>query len=109
MGPYIQSLVKDPRHYQITVLSALLRYGIGWLDFEIRLKQVLDSRYGLLTQYACTHIGKIPSFDARSPLISGISLCLVLHAGLTFGVNCRSRCSDDRQQVSDLLPWQASL
>jgi Na+-transporting NADH:ubiquinone oxidoreductase subunit NqrB len=69
----------DPRAYQISVLAALLVYGILLLDFEIavdRAAVLLTS--ALLTQYACTRLWKLPAFDARSALISGLSLCLLL-------------------------------
>jgi Na+-transporting NADH:ubiquinone oxidoreductase subunit NqrB len=32
----------------------------------------------LLTQYLCTRLWNLPAFDPRSPLISGLSLCLLL-------------------------------
>ena len=70
---------RDPRHYQIAVLSSLLAYGIGWLDFEIsapRAGLILASV--LLAQYACTRVWKLPAFDPRSALISGLSLCLLM-------------------------------
>jgi Na+-transporting NADH:ubiquinone oxidoreductase subunit NqrB len=69
----------DPRIYQISILSALLVYGMLLLDFEIapqRAALLLTST--LLTQYACTRLWKLPAFDARSALISGLSLCLLL-------------------------------
>ena len=69
----------DPRIYQIGVLGCLLVYGMLWLDFEIapvRAATLLAS--ALLTQYACTRIWNLPAFDARSALISGLSLCLLL-------------------------------
>ncbi|KRT64813.1 MAG: hypothetical protein XU11_C0048G0013 [Candidatus Dadabacteria bacterium CSP1-2] len=69
----------DPRIYQITVLSALLVYGIGWLDFEIsavNASVILLSV--LLTQYICTYVFRLPKYDPRSSLISGLSLCLLL-------------------------------
>ena len=34
----------------------------------------------LLTQYACTRLWRLPAFDPRSALISGLSLCLLLRA-----------------------------
>ena len=69
----------DPRHYQIAVLSALLIYGLGWLEFDIAWPQLLISMgTALLVQYACTEIFGLPSFDPRSALISGLSLCLLL-------------------------------
>jgi hypothetical protein len=69
----------DPRYYQITILSALLGYGIVWLDFEVgpaRAVTILAS--ALLTQYVCTRLWKLPVYDPRSALISGLSLCLLL-------------------------------
>lgn len=70
---------KDPRYYQITVLSCLLCYGVAWLDFDIGWPQIVISLgTALATQYACSHIFRLPSFDPRSALISGLSLCLLL-------------------------------
>jgi Na+-transporting NADH:ubiquinone oxidoreductase subunit NqrB len=73
------SLKRDPRHYQILTLASLLGYGVYFLDFEIapgRAVAILAT--ALLTQYACTRLWKLPAFDARSVLISGLSLCLLL-------------------------------
>ncbi|MBI4364723.1 MAG: RnfABCDGE type electron transport complex subunit D [Candidatus Latescibacteria bacterium] len=69
----------DARCYQIAVLSGLLVYGLGWLRFDItpgRAALILGS--ALLSQYACTRLWKLPEFDPRSALISGLSLCLLL-------------------------------
>jgi Na+-transporting NADH:ubiquinone oxidoreductase subunit NqrB len=72
-------LRRDPRHYQIVVLAALLGYGVFRLDFEIAGVQAIAMlATALLTQYACTLIWRLPSFDPRSALISGLSLCLLL-------------------------------
>ena len=72
-------LQNDPRYYQIAVLSSLLIYGVGWLEFDIGWSQIVVSLgIALLTQYACSEIFRLPSFDPRSPLISGLSLCLLL-------------------------------
>ena len=71
----------DPRHYQIVVLSSLLIYGVGWLEFDIAWPQLAVSlATALLVQYACTQIFSLPSFDPRSPVISGLSLCLLLRS-----------------------------
>jgi len=73
------SLPRDPRYYQIAVLSALLIYGMGWLGFDVDWPQVtLLLGTVLLTQYACSKAAGLPTFDPRSPLISGLSLCLLL-------------------------------
>jgi enediyne biosynthesis protein E5 len=70
---------KDPRLYQTTVLSSLLIYGVGWLDFEVQATQAgLILSTALMAQYVCTRIWKLPTYDPRSALISGLSLCLLL-------------------------------
>ncbi len=72
-------ITRDPRHYQIATLASLLGYGILGLDFEIgaaRAVAILST--ALLTQYVCTKVWHVPSFDPRSALISGLSLCLLL-------------------------------
>src|SRR5262245_65746165 len=72
-------LRNDPRYYQIAVLSSLLIYGGGWLGFDIEWPQIVVSLgTDLLTQYACTRIFRMPFFDPSSPLISGVSFCLLL-------------------------------
>src|SRR5688500_889053 len=69
----------DPRIYQISVLAGLLVYGLFGLDFEIDWPQMAVSLGGvLLTQWACTRLWKLPRFEVRSALISGLSLCLLL-------------------------------
>jgi len=73
------SLTSDPRHYQIAVLASLLVYGVLALDFEIapsRAAVILAT--ALATQFACTRLWTLPRFDARSALISGLSMCLLL-------------------------------
>ena len=69
----------DPRLYQILVLSSLLVYGVTRLDLEVRpvLAAAMLATV-LLTQYVCTKVWKLPAFDPRSALISGLSLCLLL-------------------------------
>ena len=72
---------RDPRYYQIAVLAALLVYGINWLGFDVGWPQVAILLGTVLaTQYACTKFTRLPKFDPRSPLISGLSLCLLLRA-----------------------------
>ena len=72
-------IARDPRHYQIATLASLLGYGMVALDFEIaagRAVAILST--ALLTQHVCTKLWRLPSFDPRSALISGLSLCLLL-------------------------------
>lgn len=69
----------DPRLYQIACLSGLLLYGLLWLHFEVSPWQItITLGTALLTQYAGTRFFKLPAFDPKSPLISALSLCLLL-------------------------------
>jgi Na+-transporting NADH:ubiquinone oxidoreductase subunit NqrB len=69
----------DPRLYQIAVLASLLVYGVTRLDLEISpARALLLLGTALLTQYACTRWRRLPAFDPKSALISGLSLCLLL-------------------------------
>ena len=71
--------LRDPRLYQIGVLGSLLVYGVTRLDLEIRpLTAALLLGTVLATQYLCTRLWRLPAFDSRSALISGLSLCLLL-------------------------------
>ena len=70
---------RDPRDYQISVLSGLLVYGLLALDFDVGIVQVAVTLGSvLLIQYACTRLWRLPRFDPKSALISGLSLCLLL-------------------------------
>jgi Na+-transporting NADH:ubiquinone oxidoreductase subunit NqrB len=76
----------DPRLYQIGTLASLLVYGMGWLDFDVTPSRVaLILSTVLITQWVGDRIGSRrhrtrPPFaaSARSALISGLSLCLLL-------------------------------
>ncbi len=69
----------DPRLYQIAVLASLLVYGVLGLDFDLRLRSaVAVLTTTLATQWVCTRLWRLPHFDPRSPLISALSLCLLL-------------------------------
>src|SRR5688572_26636144 len=79
----------DPRLYQIGVLSALLVYGMAWLDFEVTAgRAALLLGTVLATQALCDRLDVRlrPSGSGESPrpanfksaLISGLSLCLLL-------------------------------
>ena len=74
-----RALRTDPRVYQIAVLSGLLVYGVTRLDFEIAPGRALAILVAaLLTQLICTRLAGLPTFEPRSALISGLSLCLLL-------------------------------
>jgi enediyne biosynthesis protein E5 len=74
-----RSWLQDPRLYQILLLASLLVYGVTRLDFEIGAgRALLLLGTALLTQLACTRLWRLPAFDPKSALISGLSLCLLL-------------------------------
>jgi len=69
----------DPRLYQITTLTLLLLYGILFLHFEINLLQIIVIiTTALIVQFTWIKILMPTVFDWRSPLISSLSLCLLL-------------------------------
>lgn len=70
---------RDPRYYQIAVLACLLVYGVGWLSFDIAPREVAILLGSVLvTQLFCNKFIAASTFDSRSALISGLSLCLLL-------------------------------
>jgi enediyne biosynthesis protein E5 len=69
----------DPRWYQIAVLAGLLGWGLFHLRFDLDAPQVIVTLGAVLAaQLACSRIARLPKFDAKSALISGLSLCLLL-------------------------------
>jgi len=73
--------MNDPRLYQIGTLASLLVYGMGWLGFDITPgRVVLLLATVLTTQWVGDRLVGGPPFRfaARSALISGLSLCLLL-------------------------------
>jgi Na+-transporting NADH:ubiquinone oxidoreductase subunit NqrB len=74
-------ILKDARHYQIAALATLLVYNIGWLDFGARpLNSACAIGGALATQVVWSRLFGLPSIDLRSPLITGLSLSLLLRA-----------------------------
>jgi Na+-transporting NADH:ubiquinone oxidoreductase subunit NqrB len=71
----------DPRHFQILALSLLLVFNLGWLDFgALPLNSALAIGSALATQALCSRLFGLPHIDLRSPLITGLSLSLLLRA-----------------------------
>jgi Na+-transporting NADH:ubiquinone oxidoreductase subunit NqrB len=69
----------DPRWYQIAALAGLLIYGMGWLGFDLGWLQAAVTLGAVLgVQWACTKLWRLPAFEAKSAMISGLSLCLLL-------------------------------
>lgn len=79
MGMIVINPPKDPRLYQIAVLGLLVSYGVFVLDFGIHWYNVLAiGATALSVQWAGTRLATLPSFDPRSPMISALSLILLL-------------------------------
>jgi Na+-transporting NADH:ubiquinone oxidoreductase subunit NqrB len=75
--------VTDPRLYQIATLASLLVYGMVWLDFGVTAARVcLLLLTVLATQAVCDRLNGA-SVNAKSALISGLSLCLLLRTNRT--------------------------
>ena len=71
----------DARHFQIAALGALLAINFAWLDFGARpLASALALAGALATQVACSRLFGLQHIDLRSPLITGLSLSLLLRA-----------------------------
>lgn len=69
----------DPRIYQISILTLLLGYNVGWLDFSAEFAHiVLIISSALATQLFFIFILRLNHYDLKSPLISSLSLCLLL-------------------------------
>ena len=79
----IRARHQDPRYYQIAVLGTLVAYGVLALDFGIRLENaIVIVIVALLTQFAGTKAVGLPRFDPLSPLITSLSLTLLLRTDL---------------------------
>ena len=73
--------LRDARHYQIAALATLLAFNFGWIDFGARpLNSACAVGAALLTQIMCSRWWRLPALDLRSPLITGLSLSLLLRA-----------------------------
>ncbi len=74
---------RDPRHYQIAVLAMLVTYGVVVLDFGIHwYNAVVILATAMSAQFIGTKLAGLPSFDPRSPLITALSLTLLLRTDL---------------------------
>jgi enediyne biosynthesis protein E5 len=71
----------DVRYFQIAALGCLLALNITLVEFGARpLPSVVAIGSALLAQWACTRLAGLPHLDFRSPLITGLSLSLLLRA-----------------------------
>ena len=75
--------LKDPRYYQIAVLSSLVGFGIVALDFGIRWQNALAVLItAMAVQWLGTRLARLPRFDPLSPMITSLSLTLLLRTDL---------------------------
>ena len=75
------SLPKDGRYYQIAALGVLLGLNMTLIDLGARLLPSLLAVAGALaTQALYSRLWRLPAIDLRSPLITGLSLSLLLRA-----------------------------
>jgi enediyne biosynthesis protein E5 len=73
--------LRDARVWQIASLSLLLTFGMVKLNFDQSLVAIpLIIGMALITQYAGGRIVGLPQFDPMSPLITGLSLSILLRA-----------------------------
>ena len=80
---HIVGRLKDPRYYQIAVLSSLVIFGVVGLDFGIRWSNaILIVAAALSVQYLGTKLTKLPRFDPLSPLITSLSLTLLFRTDM---------------------------
>jgi Na+-transporting NADH:ubiquinone oxidoreductase subunit NqrB len=71
----------DARYFQIVALSTLLAINFFWIDFGAKpLYCALAIASTLATQAVCSRVFGLPQLDLRSPLITGLSLSLLLRA-----------------------------
>lgn len=77
----LAALMRDPRHYQVAVLSSLILFGVFHYSFDLPWWHVVACVGSTLCSQALADkmIGR--KFDPRSPLISALSLTLLLRTG----------------------------
>ena len=81
--------VCDPRYYQIAVLGTLLCCGVFALDFGVRWQNAATITVTALgMQLLFTRWLRLPHFDPLSPLITSLSLTLLLRADTAMLAAC---------------------
>jgi len=77
----LSALFADPRNYQISVLSSLILLGLFHYSFHLPWWHVVGCIGATLTTQAFADRMIKRPFDPRSPLISALSLTLLLRTG----------------------------
>lgn len=73
------SRILDPRYFQIAVLTSLLVFGIGILEFGIHWQNAVAIMLtAQVVQFIGGRIANLPRFDPMSALITSLSLTLLL-------------------------------
>ena len=81
--------LRDPRYYQIAVLGTLLCCGVFALDLGVRWQNATAIVVTALgTQLLFTRQLRLPHFDPLSPLITSLSLTLLLRADTVMLAAC---------------------
>jgi enediyne biosynthesis protein E5 len=71
----------DARYFQIAAPGCLLALNVTLIEFGARpLPSAVAIGSALLAQWACVRLTGLSEFDFRSPLITGLSLSLLLRA-----------------------------
>ena len=78
---WTKAILADPRHYQIGVLSSLILLGVFHFAFQLPWWHVLACVGSTLGTQAAADKVVGRQFDPRSPLISALSLTLLLRTG----------------------------
>ena len=79
----LKKTLRDPRYFQVAVLSSLLVFGIGVLDFGIRWQNAATILItAQLVQFVAGRAAGLPRFDPLSALITSLSLTLLLRTEL---------------------------
>jgi Na+-transporting NADH:ubiquinone oxidoreductase subunit NqrB len=72
----------DPRVYQAAVQASLLVYGMLFLGFDVSPTRVaLLLGFSVATQFVCSKLFRLPQFDPKSAINTGLSLCLLFRCG----------------------------
>ena len=80
----LKKTLRDPRYFQVAVLSSLLVFGIGVLDFGILWQNAVAILVtAQLVQFLAARTAGLAHFDPLSALITSLSLTLLLRTELT--------------------------
>lgn len=71
----------DPRYYQIFALSSILVFGLLKNRLDTNLYNISFILISIIAaQFTATKIWKLPKFDPKSALISGLSICILFRS-----------------------------